>query len=69
MNVKMQYLQVANAVEDDIQAAWNDASILQITMHRVSLARSSQSIGKEQAFLAMQQILNQRQCDSWNIVF
>ena len=59
----MQYLQLANAVEDDIQAAWNDASILQLTIHRVSLARSSDTIGKEQAILAMQQILNQRQCD------
>ena len=60
----MQYLQLANAVEDDIQAAWNDASILQLTIHRVSLARSSDTIGKEQAILAMQQILNQRQCGS-----
>ena len=55
---------MANAVEDDIQAAWKNASIVQITMHRVSLARSSHSIGKEQAVLAMQQIFNQRQCDS-----
>ena len=60
----MQYLQVANAVEDYIQAAWSDASILQLTIHCVSLARSSHSIGKEQAVLAMQQIFNQRHCNS-----
>ena len=63
MNVKMQYLQVANAVEDDIQAAWNDAFIVHLTIHCVSLARSSDTISKEQAILSMHQILNQRQCD------
>ena len=68
-DVKIQYLQLANAVEDNIQAAWNDASILQLTIHCMSLARSSHTVSKEQAVLAMQQIINQRQGDSVKYCF
>ena len=46
----MQHLQVADAVEDDIQAAWNDTSILHHSMHRVSLGWSS---NKEKAISAI----------------
>ena len=55
---------MADGVEYDVQAAGDDATVLQLSIHCVRFARASDSISKEERVLAMEQVINQRQCDS-----
>ena len=53
------YLKMTDTVEQNVQAARDNATVLGLSVHCVSLSRACNTVGKEQTVLPVQQVLNQ----------
>lgn len=54
-------LHAGDAVEDDVEAARDDAAVAGLAVHRVRLARAGDAVGEQQAVLPVEHVVDERQ--------